>query len=94
MSLEQKHQKKQHIEGVAMPDPLLYMNCLHQGFVCLFVASGCWLVSAPFLIKQSNYSCTVELPWTADDTHRYLAKFKKQNKNPEIIKRISDYDPF
>ena len=35
---------------------MLYRNCLHQSFVCLFVCSGCWLVSAPLLITRKSLS--------------------------------------
>ena len=34
----------------------MYRNCLHQGFVCLLVGSGWWLVSPPLLITPKSIS--------------------------------------
>ena len=39
--MEQKHQKRQNIEG-AMPDPLLSISC--TGIVYIKVLFVCWLV--------------------------------------------------
>ena len=47
LSLEQKHRKRQNIEGVAMPDPLLSISCtglvyIKVLFVCLLVRVVGW----------------------------------------------------
>ena len=60
-------------------------------FVCLLVRVVGWylllyLYTSPIAVVQWSTIAAIDSWW--------LAKFKKQNKNPELIKRISDYDPF